>query len=115
MMSNLDLLLGIRSHIGIGSPVSGRLKTGLVALADPKAVEYVRVNGFGPPRGEFFPGVKRTRFNPLPRSMAMEYDRIVIEPELPHRLFSGGSDEEFEASANRLADACDIDLTVCRQ
>jgi|GEM_PF-1345113 len=115
-MLNLDLMLGIRSHISIGSHVPGklRLKVGIAALANPKVVEYVRVNGFGPPRGQVLPGVTRSRFNPLTRSMTMEYDRTVIEPELLHRLFSGGSDEEFEAAANRLADACDIDLAACR-
>ncbi len=109
---DFDLMLGIRSHIRIGSHVPGRLKLkfGLGVIANPKVMEYVRVNGFGPPVGREMPGVKRTRFNPLTRCMIMEYDRNVIEPELLHRLFISESEEEFEAIANQLADICEFDL-----
>ncbi|MEF2232138.1 MAG: hypothetical protein V3571_14495 [Pseudodesulfovibrio sp.] len=113
---DLDLLCGLRSHIRVGSHVPGRLtlKIGLSVIADPRVVEYVRMNGFGPPRDLAVPGVKRTRFNPLTRSMTMDYDQAVIEPELLHRLFVCRDAAGFEEAAGRLAAACGVDLAAFR-
>ena len=115
-MMDLDLICGLRSHIRVGSHVPGRLKLkiGLSVIADPRVVEYVKVNGFGPPRGLDMPGVKRTRFNPLTRSMTMDYDKEIIEPELLHRLFVCRDAAEFGEAAQRLAAACDVDLAAFR-
>lgn len=109
---NLDLMLGIRSHITIGSHVPGKLKLkfGLGVIKNPKVIDYVKVNGFGPPKGQDMPGVKKTRFNPLTRCMTMEYDKEVIEPKLLHRLFVSKSEEEFETIATQLANTCEFDL-----
>ena len=109
---NLDLMLGIRSHIRIGSHVPGKLKLkfGMGVIANPKVIEYVKVNGFGPPKGQGMPGVKKTSFNPLTRCMTMVYDKEVIEPETLHRLFISQTAEEFETIATQLADTCDFDL-----
>lgn len=109
---DLDLMLGIRSHIQIGNHVPGRLrlKFGLGVIKNPKVIRYVKVNGFGPPKGQDMPGVKKTSFNPLTRSLIMEYDKEVIEPETLHKLFISESEEEFEAIANELANTCEFDL-----
>lgn len=109
---DLDLMLGIRRHITVGSHVPGklRLKFGLGVIGNPKVIKYVKANGFGPPKGQDMPGVKKTSFNPLTRSMTMEYDKGIIEPETLHRLFVSESEEEFKAIANELADTCEFDL-----
>jgi hypothetical protein len=109
---DLDLILGIRSHIRIGSHVPGTLKFkfGLAVMGNSKVLDYVRVNGFGPPKGQDMPGVRQTRFNPLTRCMTMVYDKDVINPELLHRLFISKSEEEFEAIAKQLAEICAFDL-----
>lgn len=109
---DLDLMLGLRSHIHIGSHVPGRLKLkfGLGVIGNPKIIEYVKVNGFGPPKGQHMPGVKKTSFNPLTRCMTMVYDKDVIEPEMLHKLFICENETEFEALANELAETCDFDL-----
>ncbi len=114
---DLHLICGLRSHIRVGSHVPGKLtlKIGLSVIADPKVIDYVKVNGFGPPRDLDMPGVKRTRFNPLTRSMTMDYDQDVIEPKLLHRLFVCRDEAEFEEVASRLADACHVDLNAFRQ
>jgi len=111
---NLDLICGLRKHIRVGSHVPGKLtlKIGLSVIVDPGVVEYVKVNGFGPPKDLNMPGVKRTRFNPLTRSMTMDYDKEIIEPKLLHKLFVCENDQEFEAVAERLANACHVDLTT---
>ena len=109
---DLDLMLGIRGHIQIGSHVPGKLKLkfGLGVIRNPKVIDYVKLNGFGPPKGQDMPGVKKTSFNLLTRCMTMLYDKDVIEPETLHRLFISESEEEFEAIANELADTCEFDL-----
>ncbi len=109
---DLDLLLGLQRHIHIGSHTPGKLKLkfDMSVIGNPKVVEYVKTNGFGPPKGQDMPGVQKTHFNPLTRSMTMIYDTDVIEPELLHRLFISESAEEFETIASQLADTCEFDL-----
>ncbi|MUM76654.1 hypothetical protein GKC30_03290 [Pseudodesulfovibrio sp. F-1] len=109
---SLDLVYGLRDHVRVGSHVPGRLtlKIGLGVIADPRVIEYVRVNGFGPPAELSVPAVRRTRFNPLTRSMVMEYDRQIIEPELLHRLFVCEGEDEFGSVAASLAEACGVDI-----
>lgn len=110
---DLDLMLGIRSHIQVGSHVPGKLKLkfGMGAIGNPKVIRYVKANGFGPPKGQDMPGVRKTTFNPITRCMTMVYDKDIIKPETLHRLFISESAEEFEAIANELADTCEFDLT----
>ncbi len=109
---DLDLLLGIRSHISIGGHTPGRLrlKFGLGVVRNEKVIEYVKVNGFGPPKGQDMPGITKTRFNPITRSMTVEYDRKVIRPELLHKLFVCKDETEFESIAQQLAETVDFDI-----
>lgn len=111
---DLDLMLGLRSHITVGSHTPGRLrlKFDLGVIGNPKVIRYVKVNGFGPPKGQDMPGITKTSFNPLTRSMTMLYDQSVIEPELLHRLFTCESAEEFQTIAEELAQTVDFDLTT---
>lgn len=111
---DLDLMLGLRDHITVGSHVPGRLKLkfDLGVIGNPKVIRYVKVNGFGPPKGQDMPGINRTSFNPLTRSMTMFYDAGVIEPELLHRLFTCESVSEFQKTAVELADLVDFDLST---
>ena len=111
---DLELMLGLRSHIHIGSHTPGKLKLkiGMGVIGNPKVIEYVKVNGFGPPKNQDMPGITKTRFNPLTRSMTVLYDKDMIEPELLHRLFISRSAEEFEAVAAQLADTVDYDLST---
>ncbi|THB63318.1 MAG: hypothetical protein D6E12_17240 [Desulfovibrio sp.] len=111
---DFDLMLGLRKHIQVASHRPGRLKLrfGLKIIGNAKVIEYVKENGFAPPKGQDMPGVTKTRFNPLTRSMTMMYDAGVIEPELLHKLFTSNSDEEFETRAHELAQTVDFDLAV---
>lgn len=109
---DLDLMLGLRSHITVGSHIPGKLKLkfDLGVIKNPKVIQYVKVNGFGPPKGQDMPGITKTSFNPLTRSMVMDYDDEIIEPELLHRLFTCESAEEFQETAIVLADTVQFEL-----
>jgi hypothetical protein len=111
---DLDLMLGLRDHITVGNHTPGRLKLkfDLGVIGNPRVIRYVRTNGFGPPRGQDMPGINKTSFNPLTRSMVMDYDDTVIAPETLHRLFTCESVDEFRETAIALADACNFDLAT---
>ncbi len=111
---DIDLMLGLREHITVGSHTPGRLrlKFDLGVIGNPKVIRYVKVNGFGPPKGQDMPGITGTKFNPLTRSMTMVYDDEIIEPELLHRLFTCENAAEFREIAVELADTVDFDLST---
>ncbi len=107
-------MLGLREHITVGSHTPGRLKLkfDLSVIGNPKVIKYVKVNGFGPPKGQDMPGITGTSFNPLTRSMTMRYDDRILDPRLLHRLFTCASVEEFQETATELAELVDFDLST---
>ncbi len=111
---DIGLMLSLRDHITVGSHTPGKLKLkfDLVVIGNPKVIKYVKTNGFGPPKGQDFPGILKTSFNPLTRSMIMLYDDGVIEPQLLHELFTCESSEEFQEIAIELADTVHFDLAT---
>ncbi|OEU68611.1 MAG: hypothetical protein BA863_16825 [Desulfovibrio sp. S3730MH75] len=111
---DLDLMLGLRDHITVGSHIPGKLKLkfDLSVVGNLKVIKYVKMNGFGPPKGQDMPGITKTSFNPLTRSMTMFYDDEIIEPELMHRLFTCESIDEFQETAVELADVVNFDLST---
>lgn len=111
---NMELLVNLRRYISIGSHTPGKLKLkiGFGAIRNPKVVEYVKVNGFAPPKGNTLPGLKKTQFNPLTRSMIMTYNKNIIEPKLLHKLFSSKNAGEFTATAAELAESVGVDINT---
>jgi hypothetical protein len=111
---DLELLLELRNYISICSHTPGKLKLkfGLGVVRNPKVIRYVKVNGFGPPKGESMPGIIKTTFNPLSRSMTISYDKDVIRPELLHKLFICKNLDEFEDIAGQLASTVNFDLAA---
>ena len=109
---DLDLIIGLRGHLRVVSHTPGKLKlkVGLGVINNPKVIEYVKVNGFGPPKGQKTPGVRKTSFNPFTRSMTMQYDKTVIQPELLHRLFTSESADDVRRTAVTLAETVNFDL-----
>ncbi|NDV28560.1 hypothetical protein [Desulfovibrio sp. JC010] len=111
---DLELMLGLRDHINIEkhTPGSLKLKFGMELIVNPKVVKYVKVNGFGPPKGEEMPGMTGTRFNPLTRCMTISYDEEILKPELLQKLFTCECEDEFQHAAQELADAAHFDLAT---
>lgn len=109
---DLNLLLDLKKYISISGHTPGRLKLklGIGAVRNPKVIEYVKVNGFAPPRGQKMNGIRKTSFNPITRSMLIEYDRDIIRPETLHKLFICEDSVEFDNLARQLASAADFDL-----
>ena len=111
---DLDLMLGLRDHITVGSHIPGKikLKLDMGVIGNPKVIRYVKLNGFGPPKGQDMPGIGKTSFNPLTRSITMCYDDEVIAPQLLHNLFTCESAEEFQDIAVELADTVNFNLST---
>ncbi|SKA71322.1 hypothetical protein SAMN02745704_00118 [Paucidesulfovibrio gracilis DSM 16080] len=111
---DLDLMLGLREHIRVTDHVPGKLtlRFGLGVIANPRVIRYVKENGFAPPKGCDMPGIGKTTFHALTRSMVLQYDRDVIMPELLHRLFTCENAVEFKSTAQELAATVHFDLTT---
>ena len=65
---DLELMLGLRDHINIKKYTPGnlKLKFGMELIVNPKVVKYVKVNGYGPHKGQDMPGMSGTRRTSIP-------------------------------------------------
>ncbi len=96
---HLDDLLALRHFAAIAHHIPGRLRLKF----DPAVRDHPRFEALREAE-RLFPGVVNARVNTMARSMIVEYDPAVAEPELVQNLFAG-DDATAAASAARLAEA----------
>lgn len=97
---DFNLLMDLRRYLTVAHHVPGRIrvKFSLKLLSDPRAGEAMRQAG----TKELPPAIRSMRTNPLGRSVVIEYDPDVLNPDKLAELLTTGDGERFEALAEEL-------------
>jgi len=97
---DFNILMDLRQHLTIKHHVAGRIriKFGLKLLADPRAQALKEeTDGKTPP-----PCIKDTKVNLFTRTVIIEYDPELVEPEKLHEALTTEDEARFRELAAEL-------------
>ena len=100
---DLKLFEDIRKHLTIVHHIPGRirLKFGASIISNPYVKKNINKNNNTLEQiYSIVPGIKNTKVNILARSMVVEYDHAVIEPEVIKELFETNNAERIKTIIN---------------
>ena len=100
---DIKLFEDIRKHLTIAHHIPGRIRLKFAAsiISNPEVKKIINKNNNKVDQiYSIIPGIKNTTVNILARSMVVEYDHTVIEPEVIKELLETNNAERIKTIIN---------------